>query len=138
MFIYTSHPVNGAPQRRKQHAMNVVRLAARPFRLRKQILRRAREQAHAMFAVLLASSISMIAAAPFALAQQYEASAVGVLPLGLPLPRASEADSPALVNYGQFLFQTPLLSRDQSIACISCHDPSHALSGPRPVAVGIT
>jgi cytochrome c peroxidase len=41
------------------------------------------------------------------------------------------------VDYGQFLFQTTLLSRDQSIACVSCHDPSHALSGPRRLAIGI-
>jgi cytochrome c peroxidase len=58
------------------------------------------------------------------------------LPLGLPRMVSVEAN-PALVAYGEFLFHTPVLSRDHSTACVSCHDPSRAFSGPAPTAIGI-
>jgi len=38
---------------------------------------------------------------------------------------------------GRRLFFDPILSRDESISCASCHLPEHGLASPDPVAVGI-
>jgi cytochrome c peroxidase len=73
----------------------------------------------------------------FAVESEYALSASEIVPLGLPAPPVSESNDPMLVGYGQFLFQSPFLSRDQSISCASCHHLSRALSGPEPVAIGI-
>jgi cytochrome c peroxidase len=59
------------------------------------------------------------------------------LPVGLPPSPLSVGDSPSLIRYGAFLFGSPLLSRDGSLSCASCHDPTLAFSGPEPQAVGI-
>ena len=61
---------------------------------------------------------------------------VAALPLGLP-QRTDRDDSAALIEYGAFLFQSPLLSRDRSVACTSCHDPALDFSGLAPLGIGI-
>ncbi|MFM7116257.1 MAG: cytochrome-c peroxidase, partial [Planctomycetota bacterium] len=38
---------------------------------------------------------------------------------------------------GRRLFFDPILSRDGSISCASCHLPEHGLASPDPVAIGI-
>jgi cytochrome c peroxidase len=41
------------------------------------------------------------------------------------------------VALGQELFFDKRLSRDQSLACASCHDPEHGFTDARPLAVGV-
>lgn len=45
--------------------------------------------------------------------------------------------SPAKVRLGERLFFDPILSRDGSIACSSCHLPEKAFSDPRRVSLGV-
>lgn len=42
-----------------------------------------------------------------------------------------------LVKLGQALFFEKALSSDQTIACVSCHDPAHAFADPRTVSLGV-
>src|SRR5689334_13546801 len=58
------------------------------------------------------------------------------LPLGLPsFPELT--DAPVSVDYGAFLFQSKLLSSDQSLACASCHVPALGFSGASPTVIGV-
>jgi len=41
------------------------------------------------------------------------------------------------VALGRRLFFDPVLSRDRSLACASCHDPAHGFADSKPVSVGI-
>jgi cytochrome c peroxidase len=41
------------------------------------------------------------------------------------------------VALGQELFFDKRLSRDQSLACANCHDPTHAFTDTQPVAIGV-
>lgn len=45
--------------------------------------------------------------------------------------------SPALVSLGEQLFRSPLLSRDGSTSCQTCHIPALGFSGDRPLATGV-
>ncbi|HVV02546.1 MAG TPA: MbnP family protein [Verrucomicrobiae bacterium] len=50
-------------------------------------------------------------------------------------------DNPLLVervDLGRRLFSDPRLSRDNTISCASCHDPTHAFSDPRQFSVGVS
>jgi cytochrome c peroxidase len=62
------------------------------------------------------------------------------IPLGLdlylPTPEANPLTAEN-VEVGRRLFFDRRLSRDNSIACSSCHDPERAFSDGRPVAVGV-
>ena len=60
-------------------------------------------------------------------------------PLGLDLYMPVPDGSPMtreLVNQGRRLFHDKRLSRDRSVACSSCHEPSHAFSSTTAVASG--
>ena len=62
------------------------------------------------------------------------------IPLGLDLYMPVPADNPLAaekVALGRRLFLDPILSRDQRLACVSCHDPERAFTDGRQVAVGI-
>jgi cytochrome c peroxidase len=62
------------------------------------------------------------------------------VPLGLARDRPVPADNPltaAKVQLGRRLFFDPVLSADRSVACASCHSPTHGLASPHPQAVGI-
>ncbi len=62
------------------------------------------------------------------------------VPLGLDLYRPAPEENPptrAKIALGRRLFFDKALSRDRSIACATCHDPQHAFTDGRPVAVGI-
>ncbi|HXG09530.1 MAG TPA: cytochrome c peroxidase [Gemmataceae bacterium] len=62
------------------------------------------------------------------------------IPRGLPPDRRIPEDNPlteARVRLGRKLFFDPLLSRDRSISCASCHDPAHGFAGRDSLAVGI-
>ncbi len=58
-----------------------------------------------------------------------------VLPHGLEgaVPQASEAQ----VALGRKLFFDPLLSRDRTVACASCHEPEHGFAGSERFSLGV-
>jgi cytochrome c peroxidase len=63
------------------------------------------------------------------------------IPLGLDLYVPVPEDNPLTaekVALGRRLFREPRLSRDSTIACTTCHDPSRAFTDGRPVAVGVS
>lgn len=47
------------------------------------------------------------------------------------------ADSPDAARIGQRLFFDTRLSANGSVACATCHDPSHGFSDPKPLSAGI-
>ena len=60
-------------------------------------------------------------------------------PLGLP-PVPIPADNPPTaetVALGRKLFFDPVLSRDNTVSCASCHDPKHGMADPRPSSEGV-
>lgn len=63
-----------------------------------------------------------------------------VIPLGLDLFMPVPEDNPITaekIELGRRLFNDRRLSRDNSIACSSCHDPERAFSAPEPVSPGV-
>jgi cytochrome c peroxidase len=46
------------------------------------------------------------------------------------------AGSPELVQLGKMLFFDPRLSADGDMSCATCHQPAHAFTDGRPVAIG--
>lgn len=61
-------------------------------------------------------------------------------PLGLatlPQDNAANPLTAAKVDLGRRLFFDPILSRDESVSCASCHQPSHGLASPDALAIGI-
>ena len=62
------------------------------------------------------------------------------VPPGLDLYMPVPDDNPLTldkVSLGRRLFSDTLLSRNRRLACVTCHDPEHAFTDGRPVAVGI-
>jgi len=62
------------------------------------------------------------------------------IPRGLDAPRPVPADNPMeldRVQLGRKLFFDPMLSRDRTVACASCHDPARGFASADPVAIGI-
>ena len=53
-----------------------------------------------------------------------------------PIPAAPDAD-PGRVALGRAIFHDPRLSKDNSTACVSCHDLSHGGDDGRTVSVGV-
>lgn len=53
-----------------------------------------------------------------------------------PVP-ASLPHDPEKAKLGERLFFDPILSRDGTVACVSCHDVANGGAEPRPVSVGI-
>ena len=67
-------------------------------------------------------------------------AAVIAVPLGLDLYIPAPEDNPltqARIEIGRRLFHDRRLSRDQSLACASCHDPKRAFSTAKPLSVGV-
>ena len=62
------------------------------------------------------------------------------IPLGLdlylPVPEDNPL-SPQRVALGRTLFFDPILSRDQRLACVGCHDPARAFTDGRARSVGV-
>lgn len=72
-------------------------------------------------------------------AQSSSAPRRPAIPLGLDLYMPVPEDNPVTpdkVALGRRLFFDPILSRDHTLACASCHDPRRAFSDGLPVAVG--
>lgn len=62
------------------------------------------------------------------------------IPAGLDANLSLPDDNPlteAKVELGRKLFFDPVLSKDRTVACASCHDPSHGFASKDPRAVGI-
>ena len=62
------------------------------------------------------------------------------VPLGLDLYMPAPEDNPLSrerIEVGRRLFHDRRLSRDQSLACASCHDPKRAFSTAKPRSVGV-
>ncbi len=61
------------------------------------------------------------------------------VPTGFPAPEIPP-DNPLTIEgiaLGERLFADPILSVDSTIACTSCHLPTHAFSDPRPLSQGV-
>ena len=61
------------------------------------------------------------------------------MPTGFPAPEIPP-DNPLTIEgiaLGERLFADPILSVDSTIACTSCHLPTHAFSDPRPLSQGV-
>ena len=68
------------------------------------------------------------------------AALVLTIPLGLDLYIPVPEDNPLTeqrIEVGRRLFHDRRLSRNQSLACASCHDPKRAFSTARPLSVGV-
>ena len=64
-------------------------------------------------------------------------SVAALFVLSLPqLSRVEKQQLPSLVNLGETLFNTPLLSSDKMTACSSCHIARLGFSGDLPLAIG--
>ena len=67
-------------------------------------------------------------------------TAAVAIPLGLdlyvPVPEGNPLTAER-IEQGRRLFSDRRLSRDGSIACVSCHDPERAFSDGPAVAVGV-
>lgn len=89
-------------------------------------------------ALLVGGLVAGAMLAPSLLAGQARPS--GAPPAGLdlhmPLPPGSRADQEA-VDLGRLLFFDPVLSRDSTLACVSCHQPERAFSDSLEVSVGV-
>jgi len=62
------------------------------------------------------------------------------VPLGLDLYIPAPENNPLVrtrIEAGRRLFHDRRLSRDQSMACASCHDPARAFSTAKPISVGV-
>ena len=53
------------------------------------------------------------------------------------LPQHRDGFTPQQIDLGRYLFFDPVLSRDGSISCASCHHPDQGFSDDRPRAIGI-
>jgi cytochrome c peroxidase len=70
--------------------------------------------------------------------QQYQSlrnSGVGGLKTGL--PKVRDGFSPQQIDLGRYLFFDPILSRDGSLSCASCHNPELGFSDGMTHSVGI-
>ncbi|MBD2857860.1 c-type cytochrome [Spongiibacter sp. KMU-158] len=61
----------------------------------------------------------------------------GVGGLKIALPELRQGFSPQKIDLGRLLFFDPILSKDSSVACASCHDPDKGFADGRAVSVGI-
>ena len=63
-----------------------------------------------------------------------------VIPLGLDLYMPIPEGNPLTlqkIELGRQLFADRRLSRDETVACASCHDPARAFSTAQPLAIGV-
>ena len=72
--------------------------------------------------------------------QQYESESgneTGVGGLRTALPAVRDGFTPQQIDLGRYLFFDPVLSRDGSISCATCHDPDKGFSDGLKTSVGI-
>jgi len=60
-------------------------------------------------------------------------------PLGMPAMELPPGDKPTAAQFelGKQLFADPILSRDRSVSCSSCHQPQHGFATSEPLPKGI-
>jgi len=89
---------------------------------------------------MIRAALLLCASALLALAAAATAGEVVLpVPSGV-LPPAIPADNPLTsekVALGQKLYFDARLSKDDTVACATCHDPSHGFAEPRPVSIGV-
>ncbi len=54
------------------------------------------------------------------------------------LPKHRDGFTPAEIDLGRYLFFDPLLSKDGSLSCASCHQPDKGFSDQRDRSIGVT
>ncbi len=70
--------------------------------------------------------------------QQYESlENQGVGGLKTALPAVRDGFTPQQIDLGRYLFFDPILSKDGTVSCATCHDPAHALTDGLSKSVGI-
>jgi len=88
-------------------------------------------------------TVGLVTAALLAVLAGAQTSAVPrrpKIPLGLDLYLPCPEDNPLTaekVALGRKLFFDPMLSRDETLACASCHDPRRAFTDGRAVSLGV-
>jgi len=85
--------------------------------------------------LLGAAVVAAAAQAPNSVALWHPKIPLG-LDLYLPIPEDNPL-TPEKVALGRRLFFDPILSRDYSLSCASCHDPRRAFTDGLPLAVGV-
>lgn len=97
------------------------------------------QQPHNWTAMLLAGLVAAAVVAVPGRSQDAWESQLPRIPLGLDLYMPVPEDNPVTpgkVGLGRRLFFDPILSRDHTISCSSCHDPRRAFSDGLTVAIG--
>ena len=70
--------------------------------------------------------------------QQYESlENQGVGGLKTALPKVRDGFTPQQIDLGRYLFFDPILSKDGTVSCATCHDPNQGLADGLPKSVGI-
>lgn len=70
--------------------------------------------------------------------QQYESlENQGVGGLRTALPEVRDGFTPQQIDLGRYLFFDPILSKDGTVSCATCHNPEQALTDGLPQSVGI-
>lgn len=86
----------------------------------------------------VAGALALVALVPAPAAGQSPSSSVIPAGLDLFIPLTAEASvAPGVVALGRKLFFDPVLSRDSSLACASCHLPDRAFTDGRSVSEGV-
>lgn len=81
-------------------------------------------------------NIALVAATALILAASEHFEPLLGLDAYLPVPEDNPLTAEK-VALGKRLFNDPLLSRDESLSCATCHDPENAFTDNRPTAVGV-
>ncbi len=98
------------------------------------------QQPHNWTAILLTSLVAVTVVAVPGQSQDARESELPQIPLGLDLYMPIPEDNPVTpqkVALGRRLFFDPILSRDHTLSCASCHDPRRAFTDGRAVSVGV-
>ena len=90
----------------------------------------------ALAAALALAVLTPAPSAPQTASAAYRPEIPPGLDLYLPVPEENPL-TPEKVALGRVLFFDPILSRDGSLSCASCHDPERAFTDGRPVSVGV-
>jgi cytochrome c peroxidase len=74
---------------------------------------------------------------PYQLYESKEGNDPGVGGLKTPLPAVRDGFTPQQIDLGRFLFFDPVLSKDGTVSCASCHNPDKGFSDGLKTSVGI-
>lgn len=74
---------------------------------------------------------------PYQLYESTEGNDPGVGGLKTPLPAVRDGFTPQQIDLGRYLFFDPVLSKDGTVSCASCHQPDKGFSDGLKTSVGI-